>query len=60
MVRVDNYDWITTYADEAEVAIKALLKDIIVKAVSHIDDSDNELGSLADQMRLSVNLIKNK
>ncbi|CAD5119291.1 DgyrCDS7920 [Dimorphilus gyrociliatus] len=52
MVRVDNYDWITTYADEAEVAIKALLKDIIVKAVSHIDDSDNELGSLADQMRL--------
>lgn len=54
MLRQHKFNFIDVYREEAFTALKAIIKQTVVEAVSVADDIDTEgsAGSLADQMRL--------
>ncbi|XP_071079341.1 vacuolar protein sorting-associated protein 54-like [Haliotis cracherodii] len=54
LLRQNKLNFVDVYREEAFTALKAVIKQTVVEAVSAADDIDTEgnVGSLADQMRL--------
>ncbi|XP_041352361.1 vacuolar protein sorting-associated protein 54-like [Gigantopelta aegis] len=54
LLRQDKLNFVDVYREEAFTALKAIIKQTVIEAVSEADDISTEgnVGSLADQMRL--------